>query len=73
MAINPLGMGESTWPADGIALTLEVLAQANDAVTRQVRTRLAEGMLGAITADNFLRTDLWFSCRLMQRERSQTP
>jgi hypothetical protein len=25
----------------------------------------------AMTADNFLRNDLWFSCRLMQRERSQ--
>jgi len=47
VALDHLGVGESTWPADGRELTLEVMAQANAVVTDQVRSRLAEGTLAA--------------------------
>src|SRR2546429_6995565 len=47
VALDHLGMGESTWSADGSELTTEVVAQANAAVTSQVRARLAEGTLVA--------------------------
>src|SRR5260370_22228457 len=47
VAIDHLGVGESTQSADGRELTLEVAARANAAVTDQVRARLAEGTLVA--------------------------
>ncbi len=45
VALDHLGVGESTWPPDGTALTPEVAAQANAAVTKQVRTRWSDGRL----------------------------
>src|SRR5258706_16186286 len=47
VAIDHLGVGESTWSADGSEITTEVVARANAAVTGQVRARLAEGTLVA--------------------------
>ncbi len=47
VALDHLGVGESTQSADGRELTLEVAARANAAVTDQVRARLAEGTLVA--------------------------
>src|SRR5438270_7328595 len=47
VTIDHLGVGESTWPADGKELTLEVMALANAAVTSQVRARLVAGTLVA--------------------------
>jgi len=45
VALDHLGVGESTCPADGTPLTMEVMAKVNAVVTEQVRSRLAEGTL----------------------------
>lgn len=45
VALDHLGTGDSTRPADGTALTPEVVAGANAAVTRAVRARWSDGSL----------------------------
>jgi pimeloyl-ACP methyl ester carboxylesterase len=45
VAFDHLGVGESTWPPDGTALTLDVAVQASAAMTKQVRTRWSDGSL----------------------------
>lgn len=45
VALDHLGVGESTRPTDGTLLTMEVVAQANALVTEQVRRLLREGTL----------------------------
>src|SRR5260370_29138567 len=47
VALDHLGTGESTQPADGRELTMKVMARANAAVTDQLRPRLAAGTLAA--------------------------
>jgi pimeloyl-ACP methyl ester carboxylesterase len=47
VALDPLGVGESSRPADGYALTPELLVRANAAATAQVVARLREGRLDA--------------------------
>lgn len=48
VAIDHLGVGESASP-EGTLLTMQVMATANAAATRQVRQRLQDGTLAGIT------------------------
>lgn len=45
VAIDTLGTGDSVFPSDGAALTLELLAFANHQAVTEVRARLAAGTL----------------------------
>jgi pimeloyl-ACP methyl ester carboxylesterase len=45
VAVDMLGVGESSQPSDGKELSIGVLAQAHAAMTRQVCSRLADGTL----------------------------
>ncbi|MGH8460085.1 MAG: alpha/beta hydrolase [Stenotrophobium sp.] len=46
--IDPLGVGESTRPADGYAVTAEVVAEANANVTAQIVRKLRAGSLSPL-------------------------
>lgn len=45
IALDHLGLGDSSRPADGYALTPELIAQANQNVTAEILLRLREGRL----------------------------
>lgn len=47
IALDHLGLGESTRPADGYALTPSLLARANASATAEILARLREGRLAA--------------------------
>jgi pimeloyl-ACP methyl ester carboxylesterase len=47
LAIDHLGVGESTRPDNDLAITMEVIAAANALVVEKVRHQLAEGSLAA--------------------------
>ncbi|MDX3884237.1 MAG: alpha/beta fold hydrolase [Sphingomonas sp.] len=48
VAIDPVGVGDSTRPEDGYALTTEAVAQGNIRALADIRGRLAEGGLGGL-------------------------
>lgn len=50
VALEHLGVGESTWPPDGTALTVELTVQASAAVTTQVRASWSDGSLAGSEA-----------------------